>query len=209
MESVLIVEDLEETRKWLAEVVGTEFPRCRQRAVGSLEEARQAVEEESFDLALIDIGLPDGSGLDLLRELHHSHPGTRCVVTTVMGEDAVIVSALASGAAGYLLKEHSAEQLSRQLALLADDTPLLSPSIARRLIEHFRLTGPTESGACPLTEREKETLGLISRGYRNREVAEQLGVKPSTVATHVKAIYAKLGISSRAEASWHATKLGL
>ncbi len=209
MESALIVEDLEETRDWLAEVVRMKFPGCRIDLAATLGEGRKAIQAGCFDLALIDIGLPDGSGLDLLRELHLKAPGTRCVVTTIMGDDAMIVSALAAGAAGYLLKEQTAEQVGRHLAQLAEGEPVLSPSVARRLMDHFRLTGPTREGAEKLTAREMETRALIARGYRNREVAERLGVTPCTVASHVKSIYAKLGITSRAEASWHATRLGL
>ncbi|WP_193212794.1 response regulator [Luteolibacter marinus] len=209
MESALIVEDLAEPREWLAGVVRTAFPGCRIHAAATLADGLRAVEMERFGLALIDLGLPDGSGFDLLRELQRSSPATRCVITTVMGDDAKIVTALAGGASGYLLKEQSAEQTVRQLVQLAEGMPILSPSIARRMIDHFRLTGPSETDGGTLTEREKETLALIARGYRNREVAGQLGVAESTVASHVKSIYRKLGIATRAEASWHATRLGL
>lgn len=76
-------------------------------------------------------------------------------------------------------------------------------------MEHFQRTGPTDMESGLLTEREKQTLSLIARGLRNGEVAKQMGIAPSTVASHVKSIYRKLCLSSRAEASWHATRLGL
>src|SRR5690606_14126580 len=85
----------------------------------------------------------------------------------------------------------------------------LSPAIARRIMEHFQLTGPAVTSEEGLTEREKEVLALISRGMRNVDVADQLALSGNTVATHIKSIYRKLGISSRAEASWYATMLGL
>ncbi len=87
--------------------------------------------------------------------------------------------------------------------------PALSPSIARRIMEHFSLTGPTDVPDCQLTEREVEVLTLIARGLRNAEVAEILGLAQTTIASYIKSVYRKLGISSRAEASWHATRLGL
>ena len=91
---------------------------------------------------------------------------------------------------------------------MAEGLPALSPSVARRIMEHFRRTGP----AAPdndMTGREREVLGLIGRGLRNAEVAVQLGISENTVAGYIKSIYRKLGISSRAEASWHASRLGL
>jgi len=116
---------------------------------------------------------------------------------------------LSAGAQGYLLKQQPADQLGRQLVQLHDGIPALSPSIARRIMEHFRMTGPVADDDAGLSDREKQTLGLIARGFRNVDVAESLGIAESTVASHIKSIYRKLGISTRAEASWHATRLGL
>jgi len=166
------------------------------------------VAARDFEVALIDLGLPDGSGLDVLRNLRLVRPQTICVVTTVMGDDASIVGALSAGAQGYLLKEQPQDLLTRQLRQVAEGIPALSPSVARRIMEHFRRTGP----AAPdddLTMREREVLGLIGRGLRNGEVAAQLTIAETTVAGYIKSIYRKLGISSRAEASWHAARLGL
>lgn len=207
MKNVLIVEDVAETRLWLADLVVTAFPDCRICEASDVAEA--LAKEEEFDLALIDLGLPDGSGLEVLRELRKTSPGTLCVITTVVGDDSHIVAALSAGAQGYLLKEQPPELLGRQLRQLADGVPALSPAIARRIMEHFRRTGPASDCDGVLTEREKQTLALIARGYRNAEAAESLGIAESTVASHIKAIYRKLNISTRAEASWHATRLGL
>ncbi|QTN31455.1 response regulator transcription factor [Akkermansiaceae bacterium] len=207
MKDVLIVEDIPETRRWLADVVHCAFPECRIREAASVAAGLEA--ETGMDLALIDLGLPDGSGLTILRHLREHSPQTLCVITTVVGDDAHIVAALSAGAQGYLLKEQPAEQLSRQLIQLNEGVPALSPSVARRIMEHFRLTGPVADCDSALTEREKETLALIARGCRNSDAAVALGIAESTVASHIKATYRKLGISSRAEASWHATRLGL
>ena len=209
MERVLIVEDVAETRRWLEEIVRVAFPDCHIHGAASVGDALADVQGGDFDLALIDLGLPDGSGLQVLRWLRENRPGTICVITTVVGDDAHIVAALSAGAQGYLLKEQPAELLSRQLTQLAEGVPALSPSIARMIIEHFRMTGPAACFDGDLSEREKQTLALIARGFRNSDAAETLGIAESTVASHIKAIYRKLGISSRAEASWHATRLGL
>lgn len=160
-------------------------------------------------MLLIDLRLPDGSGLDALRRLQRTAPEAACVVVTVMGDDAHLVAALSAGAKGYLLKEQPSELLSRQLRELTEGVPALSPAIAKRIMEHFQRTGPTDPEDGTLSKREKQTLALISHGLRNAEVARQLGVAECTVASHIKSIYRKLGISSRAEAAWHATRLGL
>lgn len=209
MKQVLIVEDVSETRNWLGNVARAAFPECTTTMADSLRAGRAAVDSFVFDLALIDLGLPDGNGLDLLSHIRQSGAPTLGVVTTVMADDANIVAALSRGASGYLLKEQPAERIVLQLTQLAEGVPALSPSIARRIMEHFRLTGPVEGEASNLTAREREVLALISRGLRNTDVAEALGLSESTIASHLKSIYRKLGISSRAEASWHATRMGL
>lgn len=99
--------------------------------------------------------------------------------------------------------------LVRQLRQQAEGVPALSPRIARRIMEHFRHTASAADDASVLTEWESEVLGLIGRGLRNAEVAAELGLSENTVAGYIKAIYRKLDISSRAEASWHANRLGL
>jgi DNA-binding NarL/FixJ family response regulator len=208
MKSVLIVEDVAETRRWLGTLVQAAFPEARLTEAATLR-AALALLRDSFDLALIDLGLPDGSGLDVLRALRSQQSGALCVVTTVMGDDASIVAALSTGADGYLLKEQPSEVLVRQLTQLSLGVPALSPAVARRIMEHFRLTGPAAEPEADLTQRETEVLGMIGRGMRNSEVAAALGLAETTVAGYIKAIYRKLGISSRAEASWHATRMGL
>ena len=209
MKSILMVEDLPETRLWLAEVVRRAFPNCLISEAGTVKEGLELA-AAAFDLVLIDLALPDGSGLEVLRQVRQDQPDALCVITTVMGEDALIIAALSAGAHGYILKEQAPDLLSRQLVQLAEGVPALSPSIAKRIMDHFRLTGPASAHSdTTLTVREKETLSIIARGFRNKEAAESLGIAPSTVACHIKSIYRKLGIATRAEASWHATRLGL
>lgn len=207
MRTVLIVEDIVETRGWLTGLVRRAFPAAEVDTAATLRKARPLL-ARGFDLALVDLGLPDGSGLDLVREVRAENLPTRCVVTTVMGDDASVVQALSAGADGYLLKENPADVLVRQLGQIADGIPALSPSIARRIMEHFRYTGPVVVDQ-QLTDREAQVLSLIAQGLRNAEVAAQLSIAETTVAGYIKAVYRKLGISSRAEAAWHAARMGL
>ena len=209
MKAILIVEDIAETRRWLGEIVTEAFPGSSVSEAQDMRSGISAVADRDFDLAMIDLGLPDGSGLDVLRNLRLVQPGASCVVTTVMGEDAHIVAALSAGADGYLLKEQPEDLLIQQLRQLAQGVPALTPSIARRIMEHFRFVGPAPDPEDEISEREKQVLGRIGCGLRNAEVAKELGIAESTVASHIKSIYRKLGISSRAEAAWHAARMGL
>ncbi|EAP83640.1 DNA-binding transcriptional activator DevR/DosR (plasmid) [Sulfitobacter pontiacus] len=208
MKRILIVEDIVETLRWLVEIVRSAYPAATICTANSVRTALSKLDGQ-IDLALIDLGLPDGSGLEILRGLNKASPSAIKVVTTVMGDDASIVSSLSAGADGYLLKETEAAVLSRQLTQLSMGLPAISPSVARRIMEHFRLTGPVASLDGRLTERETEVLTLISKGLRNAEVASALNIAETTVAGYIKIVYRKLGISSRAEAAWHANRLGL
>ena len=208
MMHVLIVEDLSETRRWLGEIVTAAFASCTLHEATSQSSGLTQSGRRRYDLALIDLGLPDGSGLEVLRGLRRMQPDAICVVTTVMGDDASIVGALSAGAHGYLLKEQPRALLVAQLRQVTEGIPALSPSVARRIMQHFQRTGPTASEDS-LTTREREVLGMIGRGLRNAEVAQSLQLSEYTIAGYIKGIYRKLGISSRAEASWHAARLGL
>jgi len=209
MKHILIVEDIAETRAWLRDIAQQAYPEATIISEPNLRKARLRVTGQEFDLALIDMGLPDGSGLDILRLFRSRGAPTICVITTVMSDDATVVAALSAGADGYLLKENPAAVLSWQLTQIGAGIPALSPSIARRIMDHFRLTGPASSTGHGLTPRETDVLALIARGLRNSEVAAELDLAENTIAGYIKGIYGKLGISSRAEAAWHATQMGL
>lgn len=206
---VLIVEDIPDTRSWLKEVVMAAFPDARVEDTGSLRAALECCAARAYDLAIVDLRLPDGSGLGVVRKLRAEKAPTICVIATVLGDDANIVTALSAGAQGYLLKDQPRDLMVRQLAQIADGVPALSPPVARRIMDHFKLTGPCQEEDGRLTPRELDVLGLIARGLRIADAAVALGVAEGTVASHIKSIYRKLDIGSRAEAALHATRLGL
>ncbi|MCR6643706.1 MAG: response regulator transcription factor [Terricaulis sp.] len=208
MSHVLIVEDIPDVRAWLCEVARAACAGAEIQEADSVRAALAALETAPFRIALIDLGLPDGSGLDVARAIKANNLETFCIVTTILGDDASIVGALAAGADGYLLKDQPADILARQIRETLDGRPALSPAIARRLMEHFKRTGPAAEDAA-LTQRERDVLAHVGRGLRNHEAAKALGISDHTVAGHIKSVYRKLGISTRAEAAWHATRLGL
>jgi DNA-binding NarL/FixJ family response regulator len=209
MRSILIVEDVAEVREWLEAVVADAFPGSTVRVAKDRRSALYLSDGDPFDLALIDLNLPDGEGADVIAAIREKQPDALIVVATVMGDDNSIIGALAAGAHGYLLKDTQEALFIRQLRQLNDGLPALSPAIARRIISHFGATATRHDEDAQLTARETEVLGLIGKGLRNSEAARALGLTDHTIASHIKSIYSKLGISSRAEAAIQANRLGL
>lgn len=215
MRNVLIVEDHELVGQWLGEVVEAAFPGVQVARATTLAQARTYIKSERFFLALIDIGLPDGSGIDLIAEVfsdadHECYP----VVTTIYDDDKHLLAALEAGAKGYLLKDETQERLSAQLQGIIRGEPPLSPSVARRMLSFFRTPRPYPSSSqgddsSALTERETEVLQLLARGYSRNRIADEMGITANTVAGYVKAVYRKLDVSGRAEAAVRAVSLGL
>lgn len=206
---ILLVEDVTDARRAMNAALIEAFPDpVLIEEASTLRLALDLIGRSQFDFAFVDLGLPDGSGLDVIRKLKASSPTTTSIVTTIMGDDASIVGALSAGAQGYLLKDLEPDILTRQLQQAHAGLPALSPSVARRIMNHFRQTAPLEP-ISELTQREAEVLSLIARGLRNAEVATALGLSEHTVAGYIKQIYQKLGISSRAEAAWLATRMGI
>ncbi|MEF7614562.1 response regulator transcription factor [Aquincola sp. MAHUQ-54] len=186
---------------------------------------------DPFKLILVDLELPDGNGMELLAELVH-YPATK-IVTTLYSDDDHLFPALQRGADGYLLKEDRFEVLVEELQKIVRGQPPLSPAIARRLLTHFRGSqdggGIVDSGfSTPfgyansrpvpiekpldherLTPRENEVLTYLSKGFTIKEIASLMGIKWFTVNDHIKSIYKKLNVSSRAEAAVLASKQGL
>lgn len=206
--SILLVEDVAETRDWLSRLLQSAFPAAVIHVAAVLREARDLLSRQDFDLALVDLELPDGSGIDLLREITARWPETYCVVATIFDDDHHLFDALRAGARGYLLKEQSDAQITRHLAGILEDQPPLSPAIARRVLGFFGAPADERNGQ-ELTARELEVLSRIARGLLLKEVAHELAISVHTVGDHVKNIYRKLRVRTRAEATVHALRLGL
>lgn len=209
MRTGLIVEDLPESSHWLAGVLQASFSGISVRRADSLQAAFAALDAGGPDIALVDLGLPDGSGLDFIRALTARAPDCLCVVTTIFADDRHLFPALRAGARGYLLKDQSAEQLVPLLQGIASGQPPLSPSIARRLLGYFGPASEAPADAPHLTPREAEVLTLIAKGYTIAKVATLLGISHNTAAGYVKDVYRKLKVSSRAEAAMEAARMGV
>ena len=233
---VLILEDNPVARGFLCRVVRESFSdissiteagdlEAARRLLGHRAGQRATAQPDPFQLILVDLELPDGSGLELLSELA-GYPATR-IVTTLYSDDEHLFPALQYGADGYLLKEDRFEVLVEELQKIVRGQPPLSPAIARRLLTHFRsgdgllpagaspTPAPASAPAAPqpdherLTPRESEVLTYLSKGFTIKEIANLMGIKWFTVNDHIKSIYKKLNVSSRAEAAVLASKQGL
>lgn len=158
-------------------------------------------------LALIDLGLPDGSGVSLIERLR-ARGDTLCIVATVFDDDAHLFPALRAGAQGYVLKDQSTQTLADMLHGIAAGQPPLSPSIERRLLRYFQPI-PAPADEPNLRPRETDVLRLSAKGMTLAEVSEALGLSRHTVSGYLKDVYRKLSVSSRAEATLEATRRGL
>lgn len=212
----LLLEDQTRTRDFLSSVVLSTFSNIKIVSLGNLREAYAWLDQrdkseskEPLTLALIDLGLPDGSGVEIVRHLTLSDPEVRSIVVTIYDDDAHLFDALSAGADGYLLKDEGPEVLSTLLQRISTGEPPLSPAIAHRLIRYFRAPVIGTSEEITLTSRESETLALLAKGLTVAEAAKSLGLSAQTVAGYVKIIYQKLHVSNRAEATREAIRRGL
>lgn len=211
MKNGLIVEDLAENRIWLSQTLEQGFPgmavHCATTVAGAREWLAHAAPP---DIALIDLGLPDGSGIELIELLNRRSPQTLCIVATIYDDDAHLFPALRAGARGYILKDQGRDEAARLLQGIAAGQPPLSPGIARKILASFQIPAPKPDPERPaLTPREIEVLRLISKGMTLTETAKLLQLSRHTVDGYVKEIYRKLNVSSRAEAALSAQQLGL
>ena len=211
MQSVLVLEDHPDSRYWLEGILSEALPGVAIDAVESLARARDLLARTHYDLALLDISLPDGSGITLLQQIRASDANTYVVMATIYDDDEHIFEALKGGAQGFLLKDQPREHLVEKIRGIVRGEPALSPSIARRVLRHFCCLAPSSAtpGQIGLTAREEEVLRLLANGYNRRDIAVALDISGNTVAAHTKQIYRKLNVSGRAEATLQAVRLGV
>lgn len=208
MNSALIIEDLPEAAQWLQQALETSFPGIVTHTAGSVKTAISHLKQvNGVAIALVDLGLPDGSGIEVIAHIKKTTPDTLCIVTSIFDDDKHVFPALTAGAQGYLLKDQPIEQIVQALQGITTGKPPLSPAIARRMMTFFHK--PPAPDYPSLTQRENDVLQMISKGFTQSECARLLGLSPNTVTGYVKEIYRKLNISSRAEAALIAKDMGL
>jgi DNA-binding NarL/FixJ family response regulator len=200
MITVSIIEDDSAVRRIIAGWIGrTKGFRC----VGEFSDAESALDvqdTEKPDIVLADINLPGMNGVECVRRLKLRLPQTQFVMLTVYEDADHIFDALAAGASGYLLKRTKRAGLLAALADVHAGGSSMSSDVARKIVQCFQRSEPGPSNLANLSQREREVLDLAARGFAFKEVADTLGISVTTVGTHIRRIYEKLHVHSRAQA---------
>ncbi len=211
--TVLIVEDDTPTRTRLAEAVSAHPELEVVGQAGDFSGGLELLRSRAPDVLLVDLGLPDESGVRLIRVARELGGDTQAMVITVFADEKHVMEAIQAGARGYLLKDGSAAYVARSiLQLVAGGSPMSAP-IARYLLRYFQ--APADAPETPaadaprLTPREGEVLKLLAKGFTFDEIGGVLEISSHTVTTHVRHIYRKLEVSSRSQAVYEAANLGL
>ena len=213
---VLIVEDDAVTRKTLCLAIESDPGLKLLEAFDSVKPALAWLESSSPDVLMTDLGLPDGSGIEIIHACTHRHPDTDIMVVTMSSDEANVLACIEAGASGYVLKDAGKMDIARAVLDLRAGGAPMSPAIARMVLAKVRDNKkPAEAPSSPngdatnLTKREAAILDLIAQGESYGEVAKMLSVSVGTVQTHIKNIYGKLAVHSRGEAVFEAHRRGL
>lgn len=218
MTRVLIVEDDAQMRARYAQMLAQDPSFEVAASVGTAAEGMAMADQCKPDVLLIDLGLPDLSGIEVIRHASQNVPKCECMVVTVFGDEEHVLASIEAGAAGYLLKDASTEAFLDGIRELINGGSPISPIIARRLLKRFQAENAApqaddaETGGAAgiaLSAREKEILLLASKGFNYPEMGKLMGISPHTVTSHVKKIYRKLAVHSRGEAVFEANRMGL
>jgi DNA-binding NarL/FixJ family response regulator len=212
--AILIIEDDQLIRERLALAMSANG-NCSVVEASSLQEARTAFAEQTPDLILSDLRLPDGNAIDFLIDVRQTSPATEILVISVLGDENTIITAIAAGASGYLLKDALPDDIyATAMDVLAGGSPM-SPSIARMVVMRARANETSQVDkklidlSDPLSPREMEVLWGIAKGFSYVQIALQLGISSNTVPSHVKAIYRKLRVDNRSSAVYEAVQHGI
>lgn len=208
--AVAIVEDDPRLRTELARTIEAADGLVLAGAADDLQGGFELLRASSPDVLLVDLELPGGSGIELIRTACAELPRCEVMVLTLFGDERNVIASLEAGACGYLLKDTSAGEVVGHIrALCAGGSPI-SPAVARRLLTRFRPLAASEDAGTPdagLSEREHTVLSLCAKGFTHDEIAGLTGLSAHTVKTYVKRIYRKLQVHNKAEAVFEARKL--
>ena len=204
---ILIVDDHAIVRRGLAYVVKEGFPDADVVEAGGASAALDVMRIEAVDLALVDVRMPDLDGLELLRAMKLEWPNVPVIMLSTYENPEYVRRALSDGAAGYLLKDATPEELGQAIDVaISGDGRAVSPNLIWTLLEDVTRTGAVDH---KLTRRERDILALLSEGRSNRSIAQHLYLSDKTVKAHLAAIFRKLGVTNRTQAAMMARQLGL
>ena len=209
---VALVEDEPVTRERIRSAIDCHEELTVIASVGSCQEGREVINELKLDVLLVDLGLPDGHGLELIQLAQTVTPATEIMVITVFGDEKNVLSAIEAGATGYLLKDGNAEYVGQSIKQMLNGGSPISAVIARHLLKRFKSQSdvlPIAEDAPRLTNREQQVLELVAKGFSYAAISTTLELSVNTTTSHIKHIYRKLSVNSRGEAVFEAMQLGL
>jgi two-component system response regulator DevR len=207
--SLLVVDDHEVVRQGLSAMLGRrpEFQVVAEAA--TVAEAVEAARRFEPDLVLMDVRLPDGSGIEACREIRAELPNTRVVMLTSYPDEEAVLAAIIAGASGYLLKQVRARDLVAALEAVGRGESLLDPAVTGKVLERMRriATSDQPDELASLTQQERKILALVAEGKTNKEIAADVFLSDKTVKNYVSSILAKLNLERRAQAAAYVAKL--
>lgn len=203
---VYVVDDHEVVRRGIRDLLEAEDDIEVVGESGLAQEACRQIPVLRPRVAILDARLPDGSGIDVCREIRSQDPGIAALVLTSYDDDQALVAAIMAGAAGYVLKQVRGAELVQTVRLVAAGQSLLDPSVTARVLGRMRSGTPADTGLEDLTEQEHRVLALIGRGLTNRQISHELFLAEKTVKNYVSSLLAKLGLTSRTQAAIFAVR---
>jgi DNA-binding NarL/FixJ family response regulator len=203
---IFLLDDHEIVRRGLRELFEQEDDIEVVGEAGTAEEALGRIPPTRPDVALLDVRLPDGDGVEVCRDIRSKHPEIRCLMLTSFADDEALFSAIMAGASGYLLKQVKGTDLVDAIRKVASGESLLDPAMTARVLERLRAPRPDDELA-GLTEQERRVLDLVAEGLTNRQIGERMFLAEKTVKNYVSNLLAKLGMSRRSEAAAFAARL--
>lgn len=204
---VFLLDDHELVRRGLNDLLSSAADIEIVGEAATAGEALRRIPAAAPNVAILDARLPDGSGIDVCRELASRYPQIRCLILTSYDDDEALFAAVMAGAAGYLLKQIGGSSLIDGIREVARGRSLLDPAVTAKLLDRLRAPAETDPRSASLTPREREILDLIAEGCTNRQIAETLFLAEKTVKNYVSGLLAKLGMQRRTQAAVYGSTL--
>jgi two-component system response regulator DevR len=204
---LFLLDDHEIVRRGFANLLSTAQDIEVVGEAGTAAQALARIPACRPDVAVLDARLPDGSGIDVCREVRSRHPETHCVILTSYDDDEALFAAVMAGASGYLLKQIRGYSLTDAIRAVAAGQSLLDPAVTGKLLERLRQPPEPDQRLNGLTERERDILGLIADGLSNREIGQRLFLAEKTVKNYVSSLLSKLDLQRRTQAAVLATEI--
>jgi len=203
---VFLLDDHEIVRRGLRDLLEAEDDLEVVGEASTAEQALGRIPATRPDVAVLDVRLPDGNGIEVCREIRSRHPEVRCLMLTSFADDEALFAAIMAGASGYVLKQVRGTDLVDAVRRVGRGESLLDPTLTGKVLERLR-TKPEQDELAGLTEQERRILELIADGMTNRQIAEEIYLAEKTVKNYVSNLLAKLGMSRRSEAAAYAARL--